>query len=108
MTKLGAVTLLTPTSTWDIQYLSQLLHLTSLGMAFLEPGLSALVKLEHLSVRATHARCYAEDRHSSTHADKCQEFGLRCHSVAAGAKLDCVGYSHRPHYVLGIQQRGLD
>ena len=55
MTKLGALTLLMQGSycTWDIQYLSQLSHLTSLGVATLEQGISSLVKLEQLSIKAT-------------------------------------------------------
>ena len=62
MTKLCSLTVLMQSSycTWDIQHLSQLSHLTSLGIANLEQGLSTLVKLQHLSVRATEppARCW--------------------------------------------------
>lgn len=55
MTKLGALTLLMQGSycTWDIQHLSQLSHLTSLGIHSLEQGVSILMNLQQLSVKAT-------------------------------------------------------
>ena len=55
MTNLCDLTLLMQSSycIWDIEHLSQLSHLTSLGIYSLEQGISTLVKLEHLSVRAT-------------------------------------------------------
>ena len=53
MTQLAALTLSMERSYWDLQHLSQLSHLTSLGIVSLEQGISTLVKLEHLSVKAT-------------------------------------------------------
>lgn len=50
---LSALTMLMGCSLCNLQHLSQLSHLTSLGISSSEQGISTLVKLEHLSVRAT-------------------------------------------------------
>ena len=53
MTKLCCLTLIQNGSycTWDIQHLSQLSALTSLGIYSMEEGLSTLTNLQHLSAR---------------------------------------------------------
>ena len=63
MTKPGDVTWLILISTQGIHCLSQLSRLTLPGMAFFQAGVSALLKLERLSVRATGPRLDSPDLH---------------------------------------------
>ena len=60
MTKLCSLTLLMQGSycTWDIQHLSRLTSLTSLGIYSVEKGLSTLTNLQHLSVKGIQPPSY--------------------------------------------------
>lgn len=86
MTKLNAFTLLTGRSLCNLQHLSQLSHLASLGVLSLEQGISTLVNLEHLSVRATQPL----DQHQCVGANMSTEDLSPCLAMLTRlASLDC-------------------